>query len=76
MLLSDRSIQVDTQDMDGWTALMWACEYKYFDIVKQLLKKKADVLLRDGVNILQPIIIAKNITCFLLSESNHFPLCL
>ena len=49
MLLTDNRIKVNTQDMDGWTALMWACEYKFVDVVKSLLEKGADPHLRDRV---------------------------
>ena len=50
MLLTDNRIKVNTQDMDGWTALMWACEYKFVDVVKSLLEKGADPHLRDRVS--------------------------
>ena len=55
MLLTDNRIKVNTQDMDGWTALMWACEYKFVDVVKSLLEKGADPHLRDRVSLVYQI---------------------
>ena len=47
LILNDGRAKVNTQDTDGWTALMWACEYRYQEVVKQLLQKGADTYLRD-----------------------------
>ncbi|XP_059482836.1 histone-lysine N-methyltransferase EHMT2 isoform X2 [Neocloeon triangulifer] len=38
---------LDAQDDGGWTALVWACEHGHFGIVKYLVTKKADPLIRD-----------------------------
>ncbi|CAB3372667.1 Hypothetical predicted protein [Cloeon dipterum] len=38
---------LDAQDDGGWTALVWACEHGHFGIVKYLITKKADPLIRD-----------------------------
>lgn len=38
---------VDTADDGGWTPLVWACEHGHFEVVKYLLLKDADSLLRD-----------------------------
>lgn len=38
------------QDDGGWTAMIWATEYKHTDIVKLLLSKGADPNIRDKVS--------------------------
>ena len=42
------------QDDGGWTAMIWATEYKHLDQVRLLLSKGADVSIRDKVAILIP----------------------
>lgn len=37
------------QDDGGWTAMIWATEYKHADQVKLLLSKGADISIRDKV---------------------------
>lgn len=37
------------QDDGGWTAMIWATEYKHVDQVKLLLSKGADISIRDKV---------------------------
>uniref|UniRef100_A0A8C7ZR04 Euchromatic histone-lysine N-methyltransferase 1b n=1 Tax=Oryzias sinensis TaxID=183150 RepID=A0A8C7ZR04_9TELE len=46
-LLSTGLINVNCQDDGGWTAIIWATEYKHADQVKLLLSKGADISLRD-----------------------------
>ncbi|XP_053705235.1 histone-lysine N-methyltransferase EHMT1 isoform X3 [Synchiropus splendidus] len=46
-LLSTKLIDIDCQDDGGWTALIWATEYKHVDQVKLLLSKGADISIRD-----------------------------
>lgn len=38
------------QDDGGWTAIIWATEYKHVDQVKLLLSKGADISIRDKVS--------------------------
>ncbi len=40
------------QDDGGWTAMIWATEYKHVDQVKLLLSKGADINIRDKVCVL------------------------
>ena len=42
-LLSDSQCLVDTKDQDGYTALHYSCIYGYVDIVKTLVKHKANI---------------------------------
>ncbi|KAF2905274.1 hypothetical protein ILUMI_00894 [Ignelater luminosus] len=44
---SGKKDYVDTADDGGWTPLVWACEHGHFEVVKYLLFKDADPLLRD-----------------------------
>ncbi|KAM9323190.1 histone-lysine N-methyltransferase EHMT1 [Pholidichthys leucotaenia] len=46
-LLSTRLIDINCQDDGGWTAMIWATEYKHADQVKLLLSKGADSSIRD-----------------------------
>ncbi|CAL8317821.1 unnamed protein product [Lota lota] len=46
-LLSTRLIDINCQDDGGWTAMIWATEYKHLDQVRLLLSKGADVSIRD-----------------------------
>ncbi|CAL8279501.1 unnamed protein product [Merluccius merluccius] len=46
-LLSTQLIDINCQDDGGWTAMIWATEYKHLDQVKLLLSKGADVSIRD-----------------------------
>uniref|UniRef100_A0A8C4NWJ7 Euchromatic histone-lysine N-methyltransferase 1b n=1 Tax=Dicentrarchus labrax TaxID=13489 RepID=A0A8C4NWJ7_DICLA len=46
-LLSTGLININCQDDGGWTAMIWATEYKHVDQVKLLLSKGADVSIRD-----------------------------
>nr|XP_046230727.1 histone-lysine N-methyltransferase EHMT1 isoform X3 [Scatophagus argus] len=46
-LLSTGLINIDCQDDGGWTAMIWATEYKHVDQVKLLLSKGADISVRD-----------------------------
>uniref|UniRef100_A0A3B3HIQ6 Euchromatic histone-lysine N-methyltransferase 1b n=1 Tax=Oryzias latipes TaxID=8090 RepID=A0A3B3HIQ6_ORYLA len=46
-LLSTGLINVNCQDDGGWTAIIWATEYKHADQVKLLLSKGADISIRD-----------------------------
>lgn len=39
-----------SQDDGGWTAIIWATEYKHVDQVKLLLSKGADISIRDKVS--------------------------
>lgn len=41
-----------SQDDGGWTAMIWATEYKHVDQVKLLLSKGADINIRDKVCVL------------------------
>ncbi len=43
------------QDDGGWTAMIWATEYKHVDQVKLLLSKGADINIRDKVCVLYSI---------------------
>lgn len=43
-------VVVFSQDDGGWTAMIWATEYKHVDLVKLLLSKGADANIRDKVN--------------------------
>lgn len=47
-LFSDQ-LCVFPQDDGGWTAMIWATEYKHVDQVKLLLSKGADISIRDKV---------------------------
>ncbi|XP_067341315.1 histone-lysine N-methyltransferase EHMT1 isoform X3 [Channa argus] len=47
LLLSTGLININCQDDGGWTAMIWATEYKHVDQVKLLLSKGADVSIRD-----------------------------
>ncbi|XP_066245089.1 histone-lysine N-methyltransferase EHMT1 isoform X1 [Euwallacea similis] len=38
---------VNVQDDGGWTALVWACEHGYKEVVKYLLSMGADISIRD-----------------------------
>uniref|UniRef100_A0AAR2LKJ2 Euchromatic histone-lysine N-methyltransferase 1b n=1 Tax=Pygocentrus nattereri TaxID=42514 RepID=A0AAR2LKJ2_PYGNA len=46
-LLSTGLVDINCQDDGGWTAMIWATEYKHIEIVKQLLSKGADPNIRD-----------------------------
>uniref|UniRef100_A0A665XB91 Euchromatic histone-lysine N-methyltransferase 1b n=1 Tax=Echeneis naucrates TaxID=173247 RepID=A0A665XB91_ECHNA len=46
-LLSTGLININCQDDGGWTAMIWATEYKHVDQVKLLLCKGADISIRD-----------------------------
>ncbi|XP_076614216.1 histone-lysine N-methyltransferase EHMT1 isoform X1 [Chaetodon auriga] len=46
-LLSTGLININCQDDGGWTAMIWATEYKHVDQVKLLLAKGADISIRD-----------------------------
>uniref|UniRef100_A0A8C5EWU8 Euchromatic histone-lysine N-methyltransferase 1b n=1 Tax=Gouania willdenowi TaxID=441366 RepID=A0A8C5EWU8_GOUWI len=46
-LLSTGFININCQDDGGWTAMIWATEYKHVDQVKLLLSKGADISIRD-----------------------------
>ncbi|XP_045069176.1 histone-lysine N-methyltransferase EHMT1-like isoform X2 [Coregonus clupeaformis] len=46
-LLSTGLIDINCQDDGGWTAMIWATEYKHLDQVKLLLNKGADINIRD-----------------------------
>ncbi|CAM9113675.1 unnamed protein product [Lampetra planeri] len=46
-LLSTGLININSQDDGGWTAMIWATEYKHVDQVKLLLSKGADLSIRD-----------------------------
>ncbi|KAG8225218.1 hypothetical protein J437_LFUL012693 [Ladona fulva] len=38
---------IDSQDDGGWTPLVWGCEHRHMDVVRFLLSKRADPLVRD-----------------------------
>ncbi|XP_070706429.1 histone-lysine N-methyltransferase EHMT1 [Pempheris klunzingeri] len=46
-LLSTGLININCQDDGGWTAMIWATEYKHVDQVNLLLSKGADISIRD-----------------------------
>ncbi|XP_058473785.1 histone-lysine N-methyltransferase EHMT1 isoform X1 [Solea solea] len=46
-LLNTGLININCQDDGGWTAMIWATEYKHADQVKLLLSKGADISIRD-----------------------------
>lgn len=46
-----------SQDDGGWTAMIWATEYKHVDQVKLLLSKGADINIRDKVCLLLFLIL-------------------
>ncbi|XP_008287273.1 histone-lysine N-methyltransferase EHMT1 isoform X2 [Stegastes partitus] len=46
-LLCTGLININCQDDGGWTAMIWATEYKHADQVKLLLSKGADISIRD-----------------------------
>lgn len=46
-LLSKRIIDINCQDDGGWTAMIWATEYRHVDQVRLLLSKGADINIRD-----------------------------
>ncbi|KAM9735295.1 histone-lysine N-methyltransferase EHMT1 isoform 2-T2 [Menidia menidia] len=46
-LLGTGLIDINCQDDGGWTAMIWATEYKHVDQVKLLLSKGADISIRD-----------------------------
>ncbi|KAJ7988511.1 hypothetical protein DPEC_G00324340 [Dallia pectoralis] len=46
-LLSTGHIDINCQDDGGWTAMIWATEYKHLNQVKLLLNKGADINIRD-----------------------------
>uniref|UniRef100_A0A8C9ZXX6 Euchromatic histone-lysine N-methyltransferase 1b n=1 Tax=Sander lucioperca TaxID=283035 RepID=A0A8C9ZXX6_SANLU len=46
-ILSTGLININCQDDGGWTAMIWATEYKHVDQVKLLLSKGADISIRD-----------------------------
>ncbi|XP_056146251.1 histone-lysine N-methyltransferase EHMT1 isoform X2 [Lampris incognitus] len=46
-LLSSGLVDINCQDDGGWTAMIWATEYKHIDQVKLLLFKGADADIRD-----------------------------
>ncbi|XP_074474905.1 histone-lysine N-methyltransferase EHMT1 isoform X2 [Sebastes fasciatus] len=46
-LLTTGFININCQDDGGWTAMIWATEYKHADQVKLLLNKGADISIRD-----------------------------
>uniref|UniRef100_A0A8C9VPM5 [histone H3]-lysine(9) N-methyltransferase n=1 Tax=Scleropages formosus TaxID=113540 RepID=A0A8C9VPM5_SCLFO len=46
-LLDTESIDINCQDDGGWTAMIWATEYKHVDEVKLLLSRGADINIRD-----------------------------
>ncbi|XP_016518287.1 histone-lysine N-methyltransferase EHMT1 isoform X2 [Poecilia formosa] len=48
-LLTTGLVDVNCQDDGGWTAMIWATEYKHVDQVKLLLSKGADISIRDKV---------------------------
>uniref|UniRef100_A0A8C2FJ23 Uncharacterized protein n=1 Tax=Cyprinus carpio TaxID=7962 RepID=A0A8C2FJ23_CYPCA len=48
-LLSTGLVDINCQDDGGWTAMIWATEYKHVDQVKLLLSKGADINIRDKV---------------------------
>ncbi|XP_061655299.1 histone-lysine N-methyltransferase EHMT1 isoform X5 [Phyllopteryx taeniolatus] len=46
-LLCTGYVNINCQDDGGWTAMIWATEYKHVDQVKLLLSKGADISIRD-----------------------------
>ena len=54
------------QDDGGWTAMIWATEYKHLDQVRLLLSKGADVSIRDKVAILIPSPFALSLIHFVV----------
>uniref|UniRef100_A0A1A8DI31 Euchromatic histone-lysine N-methyltransferase 1b n=2 Tax=Nothobranchius kadleci TaxID=1051664 RepID=A0A1A8DI31_NOTKA len=46
-LLTTGLIDINCQDDGGWTAMIWATEYKHVDQVKLLLSRGADISIRD-----------------------------
>jgi len=46
-LLLDFNANIDMQNMNGWTALIMACYFGYENIVKYLIKHKADITIKD-----------------------------
>ncbi|KAG9337338.1 hypothetical protein JZ751_028906 [Albula glossodonta] len=48
-LLSTGSIDINCQDDGGWTAMIWATEYKHVEQVKLLLSRGADINIRDKI---------------------------
>ncbi|XP_040915268.1 histone-lysine N-methyltransferase EHMT1 [Toxotes jaculatrix] len=46
-LLSTGLVNINCQDDGGWTAMIWATEYKHVDQVQLLLSKGADISIRD-----------------------------
>nr|XP_061836747.1 histone-lysine N-methyltransferase EHMT1 isoform X2 [Nerophis lumbriciformis] len=46
-LLTTGFVNINCQDDGGWTAMIWATEYKHVDQVKLLLSKGADISIRD-----------------------------
>uniref|UniRef100_A0A8C6TWI6 Euchromatic histone-lysine N-methyltransferase 1b n=1 Tax=Neogobius melanostomus TaxID=47308 RepID=A0A8C6TWI6_9GOBI len=46
-LLSTGLMDINGQDDGGWTAMIWATEYKHVDQVRLLLSKGADINIRD-----------------------------
>ncbi|XP_057675316.1 histone-lysine N-methyltransferase EHMT1 isoform X2 [Corythoichthys intestinalis] len=46
-LLCTGHVNINCQDDGGWTAMIWATEYKHVDQVKLLLSKGADISIRD-----------------------------
>ena len=55
------------QDDGGWTAMIWATEYKHLDQVRLLLSKGADVSIRDKVSILVPSFFLLQMSCISLA---------
>lgn len=57
-LISDQLAEFESiifpQDDGGWTAMIWATEYKHVDQVKLLLSKGADISIRDKVWLSSP----------------------
>ncbi|XP_049593125.1 histone-lysine N-methyltransferase EHMT1 isoform X2 [Syngnathus scovelli] len=48
-LLCTGYVNINCQDDGGWTAMIWATEYKHVNQVKLLLSKGADISIRDKV---------------------------
>ncbi|XP_041933228.1 histone-lysine N-methyltransferase EHMT2 isoform X1 [Alosa sapidissima] len=47
LLLGTGQVDVNAQDSGGWTPIIWAAEHRHLDVIRALLDRGADVMLKD-----------------------------
>ncbi|KAL2079889.1 hypothetical protein ACEWY4_023682 [Coilia grayii] len=47
LLLGTGQVDVNAQDSGGWTPIIWAAEHRHLEVIRALLDRGADVMLKD-----------------------------